>query len=103
MVVQFTGVSQAEGAAVAQAEYRYRWVPTADAQKLGITRDGTSRTGSATLQRFDDGWRLQSVGALDVADPRLSLAVPPLSPPATVPPSNHESSLGSILGTWRAG
>jgi hypothetical protein len=100
-----TGVSQGDGAAVAQAEYTYRWVPTDAARKLGIIPDGTLRAERATLQRFDDGWRVQSVGLLDVADPRLSIAV---APPPRLPEPEDASAYAKVpepgkrafLGRW---
>jgi hypothetical protein len=80
-----TGISQAEGAAVAQVEYTYQWVPTEFGQKLGITPYGNTKPLTAALQRFDDEWRVQSLDPFGIEEPKqFSLTTPELwrrSPP----------------------
>jgi len=80
--VGVTGISEADGAQAAQVEYTYRWNPTEFAQKLGRIPDGTPKSGSAQFQRYDDGWRLQSVGFLGVlSEPQFSEPSPARAAP----------------------
>ena len=76
--VGVTGIGQADGADIAQVEYTYRWNPTEFTQKFGRITDSSAKGGSAVLQRFDDGWRIQSLGSLgSIAEPQFSEVVPP--------------------------
>jgi hypothetical protein len=57
-LVEVTGITKDPEGGQAQAEFTWKWAPTEDASRFGKVPSAELKKGLASLQLYDDGWRI---------------------------------------------